>query len=390
MRVEPIAVAALLVLASVAPAAVAATETAETQAQGEAYAGTNVEFQATSNAVVDYAVNGDVVVENVTVQSASEAGVGAGADVGLDAAADFAASDLSVTSNAEASAATSVTVESESGARIESHDNERGIMVVTSEDGEQVVRAGVASDSEAEAESENRVVVRKDDGATGTFIVVGDGEVTVNENGNVAAQVGEDGKLVYRQYEDERDDGDETQERLIANGTATAEVYYQQAQESGDDGGQRTADVVEYGSDTTVEVTERSESELNMTVERTQSEGKVVITHVSESAMEGADNAQDVEVYVDGEAAAEAESYSQVVAATEGDGGPAYTVRQSSNADAASEVVVGIDHFSERSVSMQSGGNGDDGGITGGAGPGFGVVAALAAVGGALVAARRL
>jgi hypothetical protein len=380
MKVRILVVAALLVLASIAPAAVAATETAETQAEGEAYSGSHVEFGTSSTAVVDYTVDGTTVVENVTVQSASEAGVGAelDGDVSVDGAS------VSVATTAE----TTATVESESGARIESHDNERGIMVVTSEDGEQVVEADVSG--EAESEGESRVVVERDDGTEGTFIVVGDGEVAVNENGNVTAQVGEDGKLVYRQYEDERDDGDETQERLIANGTATAEVYYQQAQESGDDGGQRTADVVEYGSDTTVEVTERSESELNMTVERTQSEGKVVITHVSESAMEGADNAQDVEVYVDGEAAAEAESYSQVVAATEGDGGPAYTVRQSSNADAAAEVVVGIDHFSERSVSMQSGGNGDDGGITGGAGPGFGVVAALAAVGGALVAARRL
>lgn len=108
-------------------------------------------------------------------------------------------------------------------------------------------------------------------------------------------------------------------------------------------------------------------------------------------------NAEDLEVYVDGEAAAQADSYSEVQqSAREGDE-PRYLVRQDAGGEAATDVVVGIDHFSERQVSVQKAGDGrsggDDGGRIGGTdgdGDGFGVLAALAALAGALVVARRL
>ena len=52
--------------------------------------------------------------------------------------------------------------------------------------------------------------------------------------------------------------------------------------------------------------------------------------------------------------------------------------------------MVGINQFSERQVSMQSDGDtGDDGGISDADGPGFGALAAIAALGGALIALRR-
>lgn len=383
MKIKTLAIAALLVLASTAPAAVAAT-TAETRA--ETYSGDHVSFETTDNAVVDYQVDGTTVVEDVKVESASSAN--ADARGGLVGVVSLAGAGISLDTRVN----TQATLTTDSGAQLEAHDNENGVLVVASGDSAQVVHANVSAASEAEAESDNRVVVRNDDGTEGTFIVVGDGKVTVDQEGNVAAQIEEDSRLVYRQYDEGRDETARTTERLIANGTATAEVYYQQTSESGGDGTQRGADVVQYSSDTTVEVTSKTESELNMTVERTESEGKVVVAHLSEAAMENAGNTQ---VYVDGEAAAEASSYSEVVAATEGESQSAYMVRQSSSAEAATEVVVGVNHFSARDVSMQSGEDGTSGSDgtddpTGAFGPGFGVVAAIAALGAALIAARQL
>ncbi len=366
MKRTSVAVAALLVLASLAPMAATAT----TSTQSEAYSQTHVTFDTTSSAVVDYQVDGATVLESVRVESAGGGGLGGGLEgaVGLDG------SGISLS----ATAATTATIESESGATLTAHDNGNGVLVVTSGSGEQVVEVGVAGSASAEGDS--RVVVDDGDGTHGTFIVVGDGSVAVNEQGNVSATVSGESKLVYRQYEGDRDASDRTQERFIANGTATAEVYYQQTGEGGD----RAADVVEYGSDTTVEVTSQTESELNMTVTRTESQGKVVVTHVSDAAMSGASDAQ---VFVGGEAAAEADAYSEVVAATEGGSESAYLVRSSGSAEATSEVVVGVNHFSSRSMSVQGG---EDDGSTGMFGPGFGVVAAVVAVGVALLVGRRL
>ncbi len=390
MKVKTIAIAALLVLASTAPAAVAAT-TASSQAESSAYSGGHVVFETTNSAVVDYQVDGTTVVENLTVQSASEADAEGGIDLGGIVQLSGAGISVGTTANTHA------VVTTDSGAQLRAHDNENGVLVVASGDSSQVVHANVSGSSDVEARSDSRVVVENDDGTHGTFIVVGDGEVAVDQQGNVTARVQSEGRLVYRQYDEERSDTERTTERLIANGTATAEVYYQQASESGEDGGQHAADVVNYGSETTVEVTSKTESELNMTVTRTASQGKVVVTHASEAAME---STGDMQVYVDGEAAAQAQSYNEVVAATEGDGGSAYMVRQSASAEAATQVVVGVNHFSARDVSMQSTDDGSSGSNsasnetdaspTDGSGPGFGVVAAIAALGAALIAARRL
>ena len=126
-----------------------------------------------------------------------------------------------------------------------------------------------------------------------------------------------------------------------------------------------------------------------MTAERTESQRKVIITTVSDETF---GSAESTEVLVDGEAAAEANSYSEVQQATRDGDNSRYLVRQSSSAEASSDVVVGVNHFSERQISMQSDGDstdGGDGGLSDADGPGFGVLAAIAALGGALVALRR-
>ena len=376
MNAKPLVVALLLVASVTAPVAAASTENTQ-----EGQAGAFVSFEAESNAVVDYSVDGTTVVENVSVQSESEASGGSNVDLG--GSADFSGAGLSVASSMQASG--SAMIQSESGATIESHDNQRGVLVIRPGGGSQVAAINVSSDAEAESESESRVVIEKDDGTQAVVLATGDAEVTVTDEGDVEGRTGENGTLVYRQYDGERSDSDESQEQFIANGTATAELYYQQASESGDSGSDRAVNVVNYGQDTSVEVTERSASTLNATVERSQSEGKVVLVSVSEAAMESAESTS---VYVDGEAAAEASSYSEVASAADGGDNSAFLVRSSSSAEATTDVVVGINHFSEREMSMQS--DGSEGATSSGGQPGFGVgLAVVALAGAALLATRR-
>ncbi|WP_276259649.1 PGF-CTERM sorting domain-containing protein [Haloglomus litoreum] len=405
----------LVVSAAGTPVAAATAANTGQQTSGQVQTGTYVSFEATDDAVVDYTVNGKTVVDSMSVQSTSEAKSQSSGGLGLGGSV-FAGAGLSVANTFSADASTQATIQAESGAEIVTHDNDRGIVVVTSNGESHVARFNGTDDSEAEKESEKRAVITNDDGATATVIVVGDGNVTVSDSGNVTAMAEEDGRVVYRQYEGERSDSEKQQERMIANGTAVAEVYVQAAgdaaSEAGDDDStptatdtatatpteapseearERSADVVRYSEDTTVEVTENAAGTFNATVERSQSEGKVVIMSVSEAAFEGAESAEDLEVYVDGEAAAQAESYSALKAATNDGDTSKYLVRSSSSAQASSDVVVGINHFSERQVSMQSDGGSDDGGSTESGGqPGFGVgIAVVALVGAALLARRQ-
>lgn len=381
MRTRAAVIAVLVFFSTIGGAA---TPVAAQDGEAEAYTGAHVEFDATSDAVTDYAVNGDVLVENVTVQSASEARSQAGIDVGagLESVTEFQGAGLSISSQADLSA----TVAVDSGAEMEAHDNRRGILQLHATDDDQIVRAELGDGAEArsEGDSDKRVVVTTEDGSEGVFIVIGGGEVVVDQNGDVTAEIEQDGQLVYRQYQDDRSESDEEAERMIEEGTATAEVY---VQESGDEGEETAVQAIEYGQDTTVEVTERSRDRVNMTVERSQEQGRVVLCTVSNAAFE---NAEDVEVFVGGEAAARADSYGAVEqSASEGDQ-PRYYVAQSSSAEASTDVAIGIDHFSARNVRMESsddGGSGDGGSLADGAG--FGALGALAALGAALLAARR-
>jgi len=371
----------LLVASSTFPVGTAAA----TQ-QGEAYAGTHIEFETTSNAIVDYSVDGNTVFQSVQVQSQSTAenrgNVQAGA--GLSAVTDIAGAALSLDSQTEVSA----TMTAESGAAMEAHDNSRGILVVRSGGESQYVTANVSSSSRAESESDQRVVVTSEDGTQGTFIVIGDGEVTVNDQGNVSANLGSDGKLVFRSYSEGRNEEDERKEQLISEGKAAAEVYVMQ---TGDQGSEFAADVVQYGEDTTVEVTQQTEGTVQMTAERSQRQGKIIITSVSEQAISSVENLQ---VTIDGEAAAEASSYSDLESAI-GSDTPRFLVRQQSGAQASADVLVAVDHFSTREITMSEDGDGsnsseinetngsddeDDQGATDAGGPGFGPIAALIAL----------
>jgi PGF-CTERM protein len=377
------------------------SSTSETRAQG--YAGTHTSFEASNNAVVDYAVDGETVMESVKIQSKSQAQSQGGIDVGtqLSAVTDFTGAALSVDAKTE----TSATVTTDSGAQLQAHDNPRGILVIRSGDEAQYVAINVSASSRTESESGQRVVVTTEDGTRGTFIVVGDGEVTVNERGNVTADLGENSQLVFRSYADGRDDEDTQQEQLIANGTAAAEVYVMQKSEGSSE---TVADVVQYGEDTSIEVTQQSEGTVKMTAERSEHQGKIIITSVSDAVIS---STEDMEVTVDGEAAARASSYSALESATNNGDTSKFLVRQQSSADASADVLVAVNHFSTREITIEersSENSGSDGSTTSGDendgsnsdganeeptssdGPGFGIgVALVALIGVALYAYRR-
>ena len=404
MRIRSVILTAVLVVSLIgAAAAPAATQGAE----AEGYSGAFIEFETANAAVNDYTVNGQVVVDSLRVQSAGEAGGSGEGGVGVGVGADSTVSIDGAAVQSQSSGSARASVAFESGAQLEANDNRRGVVRITADGGDQVVQANVSGD--ASQEGDGRVVVSGDDGAQGTFIVVGDGNISANGDGQVTAAVGEGGQVVYRQYDGERSDSEQQQEQFIQDGTAAAELFVRGAADSegGSDGGDNETSVVTYDGDTSAEVTSRSESQINATVERTQQQGKVVIVTVAESAVQSAES---LEVLIDGEAAAQANSYGEIQQSAEEGDEPRYLVRQSSSAEAAVDVVVGIDGFSERQLSIQDAndggestptegmddGNGTDGdgetdtdGDDGssGDGPGFGALAGLVALAAALVAA---
>lgn len=358
VRTPSAVLVAVLLLTATAGAGVVSAGSA---AESSAYAGTNVTFETNGDAVVDYAVGGRTMVQSISAQSASaaESGGVVSVDAGLSAVTSIDGSALSLAATTE----TQATVRAESGATLTAHDNENGILVVEAGGTSQYVTASLSGSASAEQAGERRVVVTTEDGTKGTFIVVGDGRVTVNENGNVTAKLGENGTLVFRSYPDGRSEGDRTQERLIAEGVAAAEVYVTR---TGESGGDLATDVVTYGQDTTVEVKERSEGTLTFTATRTEHEGRIIITSVSEAAMESTD---DVRVTVDGEAAARASSYAELKSAANGGDTSKFLLSQRSSAEASADVLVAVNHFSTREVTVTDGGNGTettDGGTTDG------------------------
>lgn len=387
MRVIVTALTVLLVLASVAPA---------TAAGSEAYTGTHVSFGTSANAVTDYTVDGETMLSTVQVQSASEAEGSGVVDAGASLSAVTSVEGAGVSMAAESE--TSATVDVDGSASMDAHDNGNGVLVVRAGGESQYVQAELDEGAEADAESDGRVTVTTADGVEGTFVVVGEGEVTVNDEGDVVAKLGEDGNLVFRAYPDGKSDDDEEQERLIADGQAVGEVHVMA------ENGEAVADAVAYGSDTAIEAEQAAEGTVTVTVDRAAHEGQVVITTVSESVLDAKD---DLSVQVDGEAAAEASSYSELQGAIGSDQSK-YLVRQSSAAEGSAQVLVAVNHFSERTITMSesdsgtatdghetpdadgdtSGSDGDDTATDGQ--PGFGVVAAvMALLAAAIIAIRR-
>ena len=380
---------ALILTALIAVSAVPAAAMATTNnQQASAYTGTHVQFDVKQNAVANYQVGGKTMLDSVKVQSGSSGDTGGlfGGSLSLSSVTSIEGSALSLDATANAAATISVS----GSAKMKAHDNGHGILVVKSGGSQQAVVANISSGASASAESDQQVSVTTESGTKGTFIVVGEGSVTVNENGDVSAKLQSNSKLVFRSYPDGKSDQAEQNEKLIASGQAAGEVYVEEQN------GEMVTDTVTYGQETTVEASASAENTVTMTVNRASSKGKIFITSVSEAAVGSTAN---MNVTVNGEAATEVSSYSKLEGAI-GSDSSAYMVKQASSASAKAQVYVAINHFSEKQVKMSGSGNGTDsggdGGSDGGSGssggsvPGFGIGAALvAALGAALLAYRR-
>lgn len=355
--------------------------------QAEAHNGSNVDFQTTDNAVVDYRVNGVALVESIKTEARDDTeqrgGMGIGASISTDARVRG-----SVVS-AAAQTQTRTSFETGSGAAMQAHDSERGNLLVRANEGGQRVGLNVSEDVQAEQASDQRVVVTHTDDTQGVIVVIGNGTAMVNDEGNVVADVADDSALVYRQYGSERSEEERAQERMIADGTAAAEVYVT-ASSDGDD--QPAADAVQYEQNTAVTVEMANDTAIEMTADRDASDGRVVISSVSAAAF---DTTSEINVTVDGEAAARAESASALRTAADGGNNSAFTVRSATTAAASTDVVIAVNHFSERELAITTDdetntAGTDDGSTTGEEVPGFGVLVTIVAlVGAALIAASR-
>ncbi|WP_312911923.1 hypothetical protein [Natronosalvus caseinilyticus] len=340
--VVAVLVAAMLGVSLVA-AAGAGASSAESSAttQSETYAGSHLEFETSGSALTNYAVGGETLFSSVAVDSRSNAGVGAGIDLG--AVVNLEGAGLSVSAESQ----TKTRIESESGATLSAHDNERGILVVRAGGDAQVVEAQLGENVQASAEGDGERVVVEGGDRNGVFLVIGDGDVTVNEEGNVAASLEGESTLVFRSYGDgERTDETKGEEQLIADGSAAAEVYVEQRD------GETVADAVTYGEDLTLEAKQESERRVDVTVDRAIEEGTIVMTTVEEETV---GTLEELEVRVDGEAAAQASSHSELESAI-GSEESAYMVRQHAEADATATVYVAFNHFSERTASIDGSG----------------------------------
>ncbi len=339
LLVALLVVASTVTMAAAAGATTSTTDTgSSTTAEGDAYAGTHVAFDVRGDAVTNYSVGGEQAFSSVAVQSQSETDAGAGLDAstGLEAATNLNGAGLTLETGAQASAE----IKADSGATLSAHDNRHGTLVVETGGEAQYVEAELGADAEAR-EDGDRVVVDTGE-REGAFLVVGDGEVGVTD-GNVTADLSENATLAFRSYaEGERDDRARYEESLIAEGAAAVEVTADRRD------GETVTDAVTYGQETSAEVATTAEGQVKMTIDRTVHDGTVVVTTVSEEAVGSLEN---LSVTVDGEAAAEVDSRSELEGAI-GSDRSRYMVVQDAEADGEATVYVGVNHFSERTATI--------------------------------------
>jgi len=308
-----------------------------------------VSFDASGNGIVDYTVDGATVFESAKVESRSDAeargATGVGVDIGVGGEGGIDLSSVAnlqgaAVANVNAQASASANVEFESSAEFEAHDNGNGVAVLKSGGEEQILELGVSSSAETETAQESAVTFTTED-TESSLIVAGEGEVGTNEQGNVTAHLESGTNAVVRAYGEEKTENEEQQERIIAEGKAAAEVQFTE------EGGEVAGDSAEFLSDTEVETEVDSGNSVSLAVDRTESEGKVVMTTVNDAAV---GTTESLSVNVDGEAAAEAESYSELEAGIQQE--PKYLVVDG-EAESQAQVLVAVDSFSEREITVE-------------------------------------
>lgn len=343
MRVIAVALAATLLAGIAGGAAITATAGGAAIQGAESYAGVHVEFEGESDALTNYTVDDRTYLASLQVQSKSTAEGDEGVQAGTSLAnvTDLEGSDLSVREES----ATHLEFASESGATVAAHDNEYGILVVGSENGTQFVRANVTEGADTAYAGGAGVTVEREDGGLASFIVVGDGEVDITDDGNVAAEIDEDDRLVVRHYEQTRRTADRNYEAMIVRGTTPAEVFVMER-----DGG-HVVDVVTYDDGTTVDVEAADDAGLRMDVERDSPEGAIVLTSFESRSLADPDA---VNVTVDGERARRARTYSQLRTAATGGEEPWFMAIRRGEGTLTADVTVAVEGFSTRSIAVFS------------------------------------
>lgn len=306
------------------------------------YQASHVGFDAKQNSVVNFSVGGQQIFESFSVVAKSDtetqSGGTIGVGVGLGEVTNIAKSAMSMRSQTDKNAV----LETESGADIKIHNNDRGIITVTPSENSQIANINISPNTRATTETDKKVVITKEDNSEGVFLIVGDGEVTVNNNRNVIADIEQNRKLVYRDYKQQRSDDDRQQENLISNQNATAEVYIEQTDN------QYRSNIVQYG-DTTVETTDQRQGQINLSVDRTQNQGKIILTTISNQAINPTNN---ISVQIDGETITQVETYNQLQSSIQQDN-PSFLINQQSSTQSVSDIAIAIDHFSTRQITIQ-------------------------------------
>lgn len=305
---------------------------------------THLSFKTTQDALVDYKVDGQTVFSSISVGSKSETESRSGGTIGvgmdLGSITNIVKSSVSIQSKTN----TNAILTTESGAHIKAHDNTHGILVVTPGEDSQIASINVSSSTTVQKENNKKVIITKENGDQGIFLVVGDGQATVNNNGNITADLASNSKLVFRDYNGKRDRQDKQKEQLITNQQAAAEVYIDHTND------QYRSDIVQYSDDTKIEVKKKTSGQINMTADRTQSQGKIILTSVSQQAI---DATNQIDVIVDGELATQAQSYNELQTAIKQGSNSKYLVRQKSDTKATTDVAIAVNHFSTRQITIE-------------------------------------
>ncbi|MFB6236347.1 MAG: PGF-CTERM sorting domain-containing protein [Halopenitus sp.] len=365
MRRLTVLVATLLVVSMAAPAAVTPAAAGEHE-----YDGKHVSFDIKSNGIAEYSVNNETLFSSVKTQAASEAAVDVGAGVDASAIAGFEGAGLEATSTTTAAAR----FRTENGAQVAAHDTERGHLTIHATEQRTLVQINM-SDPVGTTPKGTLIVVG---GAkqVGSVFIVGEGNLSITEEGNIVADLHKGSGLVFRSNGENRTTQDQATERLIERGAAAGEVYVSKRN------GEVVADTVQYDTDISVEIAQYEKGFVEVAVNRTTEKGTIVIMEVSKKLIEDPGAAS---VRVSGTEATRVDTHAELRRSL-GKGEPTYKVSQATTSQANAAVLVAIDSFSRQTVVIEER---QESTPVEESAPGFGVSAALLAMLTATLAARR-
>lgn len=367
----------VVVLALLVTVGLVASAATVTGLQGGEESGDHITLEFTNQQVVNYTVGNQTFLASIQAQSVEQVETD-----GLQSLTEFEGSAMESTGEDEAT----WLVNTQSNANFEFNDNPHGTFIAEGVDVAQYARFVVAEGVEATDENQRKVTLTTDGNAAASFILVGDGEVTVNQNGDVVARIGDASTLVFRAYPDGKSNSDEQMERYIENGNGVAEIYARQP------GTDSIVDHARYQQDVAPTAEQTDDTTVQTDIEYTEGESGVVLFTLSQAFTEasGAINAT-----VNGQQAQEVTSFGELDGALDGNQSRYMVVELESRTD----VIVAVNQFAAQTTVGVSGASGqeqqqtplqegDDGNQTDQ--PGFGVLAAIVALAvAALAAARR-